>query len=865
MSLVGRNDALHTAQVALRAKRHVLLWGAPGSGRTAALAAVAEKLGRRGSAYYLLAGHDGVEGIPLTTAAPLLAELELPDRDPLTVYTEAPRLLRSQQAALLIDDVDLVDRGTAALLAQCARAGVPMAFSGPSVTALPRGLTDAVRAAGLDEVHLRPLTTDEVLELAAVQLGDDLDVPSASRLVVAARGLPERVLELVEAGRAGMANGPTGVRLGPGLLTARLRHRVRQETDTLGGDALDLLTLLSAAGRLPRDILDSVAVEELEHADLVRSIVTYGERVDLLPDPVVSATLAEDARPTTWRELRREAAAKLAGHDDAWAAVLTIRDGEPLTDDVLVTAAEVALLEDRVTDALDLLAACSGLGEGSLHTGHTGHAGPVAPLAIRWSLARGAALSRNGAAAEAVPLLQSAARAAAAANDFPLVGRIGHELGVTLAIRGGDPATAVREVEALVATVGVDRMRGLVADLVKWRLMAGLPASDLPGTTDLTATAEQISITLITAMVGGLDGPLDQAHHAVAEGRAALVHGLAPPYTEDLLMLSDYLARCFEGRIDAAAELAKTRRDAALASEHPAVGVWEYAAAEMALHRGFVRHARTLARRAERHLTWADFTGVLETNRALLAALDRRCGQAPSVHLPGPEQRADVKVDLHAARAEAEALLAAQDRAGAAGTLAAAGMRAVAESHAHLGVLAVDEAFLVTPDPGRRKEYAAVLEEHAHRSPFFAALAQRATALIAEDPAALEAAAHSLAANGLPGRAAQAFEAAAARHAERGAQEATRRVRALAAPLLARGVLPWPDGPSSVSLSPRELEIATQAARRVRSREIAEALGLSVRTVDNHLARIFRKLGVTGRDELAAALEPADDSTLAWS
>lgn len=48
--------------------------------------------------------------------------------------------------------------------------------------------------------------------------------------------------------------------------------------------------------------------------------------------------------------------------------------------------------------------------------------------------------------------------------------------------------------------------------------------------------------------------------------------------------------------------------------------------------------------------------------------------------------------------------------------------------------------------------------------------------------------------------------------------------------------------------------MARAAATRRRSRLIAEDLGLSVRTVDNHLARVFRKLGVTGRDELAEVL-----------
>ena len=39
------------------------------------------------------------------------------------------------------------------------------------------------------------------------------------------------------------------------------------------------------------------------------------------------------------------------------------------------------------------------------------------------------------------------------------------------------------------------------------------------------------------------------------------------------------------------------------------------------------------------------------------------------------------------------------------------------------------------------------------------------------------------------------------------------------------------------------------------SREIGDHLQLSVRTVDTHLARVSRKLGINGRSELESALE----------
>ncbi|KKK02340.1 LuxR C-terminal-related transcriptional regulator [Micromonospora sp. HK10] len=65
------------------------------------------------------------------------------------------------------------------------------------------------------------------------------------------------------------------------------------------------------------------------------------------------------------------------------------------------------------------------------------------------------------------------------------------------------------------------------------------------------------------------------------------------------------------------------------------------------------------------------------------------------------------------------------------------------------------------------------------------------------------------------------------------------------------------------TLSDREWEIARLAAEGVTSRLIAEQLHLSSRTVENHLQRVYSKLGVAGRAELRAALRsmPGHDGT----
>ena len=144
-------------------------------------------------------------------------------------------------------------------------------------------------------------------------------------------------------------------------------------------------------------------------------------------------------------------------------------------------------------------------------------------------------------------------------------------------------------------------------------------------------------------------------------------------------------------------------------------------------------------------------------------------------------------------------------------------------------------------------------------SALVAARAEHAAALVAGDGARLAAAADRFEALGALLLAAEA--AAAGADAWRRRQEQRRaaaldvRSHELAArcegartPALFRTA-------TVVPLTDREREIALLAADGQPSRLIAERLYLSVRTVDNHLGRIYDKLGVSSRAALAAALE----------
>ena len=65
--------------------------------------------------------------------------------------------------------------------------------------------------------------------------------------------------------------------------------------------------------------------------------------------------------------------------------------------------------------------------------------------------------------------------------------------------------------------------------------------------------------------------------------------------------------------------------------------------------------------------------------------------------------------------------------------------------------------------------------------------------------------------------------------------------------------------PSPLELTPTELSVARLVGEGRTNREVADALFISPSTVQANLKRIYRKLGVRSRTELAAGIERATD------
>ncbi|QOC93043.1 helix-turn-helix transcriptional regulator [Micromonospora craniellae] len=828
MDLQAQTDAVAVLRADLSSGRSVLLTGDAGSGRTAVLEQLRSELTASGRAVVLVRGADAVAEVPLAAFAEVIADHQIAGAAPLAVYTTLPVRVRARGTVVLVDDADALDRASAVLLGQLTRAGTLVAVAVTSPENLPKSVLDEVIHGRWGRLDLAPLGSDDVLRVAAELVGDELAARSAAMVVSLAEGHLSTVVEQVAAVGV-LGRGPAGTEVGDPVATPALRRRAKEATRGVGPQAYAALERLALAPELPVGLFAGPVVADLVEAGLV----------------AVEGTSIRQTRPLVGLALRSrwsasERAARLGrladdlGDWPAWAGtsmLMAVRAGRRISDHLLLDAADVALAAARsqeVTEFLDALDTSS----------------------PRERLLRGAVAAAEGDIAAAEEFLRDIDLTAV---DDRMRVRVGRVWGLALAVRGADPQRAVRQVTTVLATIG-DPVAGRVleTDLVKWRLMAG----EQPAGVEVSPTSDDPRVRLdeavIGAMLASLGGTAPEVLAYVDTGRALVSEiGEVPSSVPALLTLSEYLSVAFDGRVAEAEALASYHRDRAAREADPSLGMWEFAAAELALHRGDLTQADALARRATRHLAWRDFTGLQSTAVALMAAVDARRGRLGAAEDLIEDitdlHTADVKVALHVARTRAERALRSRRRDEAADLLSDAGHTALAHAHLHLALMALDEAFMLDPTDDRAQ---AVIDQRG-LSPLAATLARRVEAVLAGTVAELAPSVDELDGMGFIGRAAHAAQLVSRMHSRAGDPATARKWRSRAVLLTSRCGTVWPPAPDGDALSPRELDIARRAARRERSREIGAALGLSVRTVENHLARIYRKLGIAGRDGLA--------------
>jgi DNA-binding CsgD family transcriptional regulator len=174
----------------------------------------------------------------------------------------------------------------------------------------------------------------------------------------------------------------------------------------------------------------------------------------------------------------------------------------------------------------------------------------------------------------------------------------------------------------------------------------------------------------------------------------------------------------------------------------------------------------------------------------------------------------------------------------------------------HVVRLLTDVARLDRPrKAAARLESAAVEVDGA----FFPVLIDSLRAIAANDGAALADLAETLLATGAVVLAAEAAAAAWVLAREQGDDARVvaargRRAQELRAPISHVATPALAMTPAEIPLSRREREIATLVAEGRTSREVAEELVIGVRTVESHLGRVYDKLGVRSRADLADVL-----------
>ena len=832
VNLTGRTAIVRGLTDRVDRGESVLVVGGRGSGRSRLLADVARSA--RAPRRWTIQGRDSVPNVPLVPFAGLLADLGVDNSTPLSIYTSLPRVVVDLGGVIVVDDADLLDQASTVLLVQMSRAGVTTIVSAVEQARVGQVLRDHLTTSRWSVQVVPDLTDGDVQKLSEHLLGSPLVVPSAAALLNRVRGNPGLVTELLSAAaNAGdTAITPGGAVIEQFAVTPRAIEIAGIDVAGLDDASRSLAELLAVAGELPESLGTPEAVTTLLSARIACP-TTPGKLV--LVDDLVSDIVLVAVDERRQRELagRAESALEDADHDGDLRRHLRALAGRPESALDLVTASRRLLDHGRPRQALDLLADVD-LEELD------------APTRFELLVARSEARSGVGCRDDAMDDLDHAVGLTSRDADLLLV----TERWMVLLGGRADDDRALESRIAAVATrfADPDAHARVVAGLARRRAILGQRETSAPG--DDAGPGDEILAALRDSL-----GGTRKSVHSVDPGDAELASG-AEGIDALLTVLAQFLMLVYDGDLLRAREIAQAHYDRDAQEARPSLGLWTYNRSKIAFHAGQYETALGLAEEAVRHLAWRDITGQALPADAMLAAILARLGQQERAErmvalLDGTDMQLP-RVAIGVARVAAERLRLAGSRDEAATGLVRAGQLAIDQGELYSGALAIDEAFMICPG----EDLAGMLVNFDGRSRLVDAFASRAVAMVERDADKVAAAAGVLEQLVQPGRAAHAWRAAAEIWGEQRRSEDARRATQQAIRVASIWQAdPWPrprmDRPA---LTVRELDVARLAAQRIRSRAIAERLGLSVRTVDNHLARSFRKLGITTREELAEAL-----------
>ncbi|MDS0134324.1 MULTISPECIES: LuxR C-terminal-related transcriptional regulator [unclassified Amycolatopsis] len=863
---VGRSAELRQIETAMRERDGVVLVGDAGVGKTRlAYEAVGAVDPRRtlGLWFPATAAMTSIpfgalaQGLPSVPESVSPAELLRRIADALTSRAGARRLV------LGIDDAHLLDELSAALVHQLAQAGRAFVLvtvrAGESVPPAITALWKEDRAARLE---IRAMTHEDVREVLAAVLGGPVDGVTSRRMFEHTRGNMLLLRELVNAGReSGALTEIAGVWqwTGPWVVAPRLAEVIAERIGRLEPDEQEVLEFVAYGEPVGADILVGLTSQRAVLAAESKNLLWTrqdGRRVDVRAGhPLYSEVIRARLPPLRARIVRQKLADAVAAtgarRRDDWIriAIWRLDASLPIEPDVLTAAARQAFA------ALELPLA-ERLSRAALDAG-----ADVAGGEVLWRI-----LFLTGRPAEAEEVMAQAAGAPMSdgqRGDWA----IGRAYNLFWGLHRIDAAHEVlRETRAVLG----DRAWQDEIDFLHcvFDLLSGQPRKSLEATTRLAARPD------LSPRVG--------AQRLLSEGMALVQLGRSAEAAQRLDDLEDELALCaqipwvqesralyrcyadlFAGRLDEAGARAEQFYAHAVDTQ------WDF---PLILSCGALAQVARLRGRVRTAASWAREGRALAAKQVSAMFRAHVIGEAAHAEaLAGnPAAAAEALAQADELRSPAEGLLQPWTElarpwvAAAAGDTGRAGELALAAAgFCRAQGAPVFEAFALhdAARVGRPGDVAERLHELAAdtESEFPRVFADHVAAMLGPDPAALAEVGQRFADLGTDLLAAEACAQAARAFRAAGDPATGRRLHTQAMLTLSgceTATTPLVAEITRLQLTTREREVARLAAAGLSNQDIADRLVLSVRTVGNHLYRLYPKLGVTDRTGLAGLSFP---------
>jgi DNA-binding CsgD family transcriptional regulator/tetratricopeptide (TPR) repeat protein len=789
-----------------------------------------------------------LSGVPLGAFAPALARLGLPT-DPARAIPELLAAVGRAAARhlLVIDDLPRLDDVSAAAVYQLVRAfGVPTlatarlgeAMPGPAARLVNEGLTTRHDLAGL--------RADQVDQLLETRYGVRPRYADVVRLAERTDGNPLYLRVLIEgAERVGAVHRDgTVVSVGDVTVPADLTEAMADRLAVLSADERRLLRL--AALLQPVDC--GVLAVDADQASAVARLESLGLLV-----PEQGSGRLRISHPLVTEALQREA----VSGPEVEEAVRRLRMLDTPRDRLLAVRLALSAPAAPAPDAAELVwaAGCAyGMGDYTA-------AVEFAQAALARGVDRAARCSALLTAASAYSLLGDAEAAERTFAEAEAIAVEPDELAL-LAVRRGEHLS-YRRFDLPAALEQAERIRARIApsqqldeSLEQWgaslAVVGGMP---LLGRLAFRIKPELTIRAAILAVVSkAVRGDSAAVREAVAElSRIQAQLGQVDPLASAALGFARFVELICAGQVAQAAEYLEQRRIDA----DDGVGVYTCLLANLRQCGGRLAEAERLASLAVEQLRWRDglgFLGIALGYQANIVAKRGRVDEARRLLAAMTRgQRTSRGAFIQCSEAEAWILVHSGKPEAAVPVVEKAALAGAEAGYPFLAALAT----CVLIRLGFVEPAARILTRICAGVPPTLKLATSirdlAVALRDRDWSALPATMKRVVACGQEPTVLDAIEIALRM---RPPVEVTRKLAVIQADL-AGGVdepLLQRRGRTTV-LTPREYEVARAAAARERSREIAARLGVSVRTVDTQLQSVYRKLGVSSRDELREVME----------